>query len=233
MSVIAIIPARSGSKSVPNKNIRVLGDVPLLGWVVKAASKSNLIDKIIFSSDSDEYFRIAKSFNDKLIFHKRSTELSEDVASEFVLLNVLENFKEFFDDNSIIVMLQATTPFISTHNIDACISKLLKNNNANTCITVKQVSEFPEWMITQDINDNKICKMSSEESIRQNIKTRWIPNGGAYAVRKSFLEQNKLLIDKNSLLIHEMSKIQSLDIDEEEDFELCKAIVKSETISPE
>jgi N-acylneuraminate cytidylyltransferase len=227
MSVIAIIPARSGSKSVPNKNIRLLGDVPLLGWVVKAASKSNLIDKLIFSSDSDEYFRIAKSFNDKLIFHKRSSELSEDVPSEFVLLDVLKNFKEFFDDNSIIVMLQPTTPFIGTDNIDACITKLLKNNNFNTCITVKRVSEFPEWMITQDIDNNKICKMSSEESIRQNIQTRWIPNGGAYAVRKSFLEQNKSLIDKNSLLIHEMSKIQSLDIDEEDDFELCKSIVNS------
>ena len=227
MNVIAIIPARSGSKSVPNKNVRLLGNIPLLGWIVKAASKSNLIDKLIFSSDSDEYFKIAKSFNDKLIFHKRSSELSEDVPSELVLLDVLKNFKEFFCNDSIIVMLQPTTPFISTDDIDACITKLLKNNNSNTCITVKQVSEFPEWMITQDTDNNKICKMTSKESIRQNIQQRWIPNGGAYAIRKSFLEQNKSLIDKNSLLIHEMSKIHSLDIDEEEDFEICKSIVNS------
>ena len=60
----------------------------MLGWTVKAASKSNLIDKLVFSSDSDEYFKIAKSFNDKLIFHKRSSELSEDVPSELVLLDV-------------------------------------------------------------------------------------------------------------------------------------------------
>jgi CMP-N-acetylneuraminic acid synthetase len=82
-------------------------------------------------------------------------------------------------------------------------------------------------MITHDVNDNKICKMSSKESIRQNIQQRWVPNGGAYVVRKSFLKQNKSLIDKNALLIHEMSKIQSLDIDEEEDFEICQAIVNS------
>ncbi len=227
MNVIAIIPARSGSKSVPNKNIRLLGNIPLLGWTVKAASKSNLINKLIFSSDSDEYFKIAKSFNDNLIFHKRSSELSEDVASELVLLDILEQFKEYFDDNSIIVMLQPTTPFINTSDIDACITKLLKNNTFNTCITVKQVSEFPEWMIVQDADNNKICKMTSKESIRQNIQQRWIPNGGAYVVRKSFLEQNKSLIDKNALLIHEMSKIRSLDIDEEEDFEICKAIVNS------
>tara|TARA_B110000438_G_scaffold303540_1_gene365499 strand:- start:3406 stop:4104 length:699 start_codon:yes stop_codon:yes gene_type:complete len=230
MNVVGIIPARSGSKSVPNKNIRLLGNIPLLGWTVKAASKSNLIDKLVFSSDSDEYFKIAKSFNDKLIFHKRSSELSEDVPSELVLLDVLKKFKELFCNDSIIVMLQPTTPFISTKDIDTCISKLLKNDNFNTCITVKQVSEFPEWMITQDIENNKICKMTSEESIRQNIQQRWIPNGGAYAIRKSFLEQNKILIDKNSLLIHEMSKIHSLDIDEEEDFEMCKAIVNSDIL---
>ena len=60
MSVIAIITARSGSKSVPNKNVRVLGDKPLLGWVIQAVSKSKLVDKIILSTDSDEYFNIGK-----------------------------------------------------------------------------------------------------------------------------------------------------------------------------
>jgi len=230
MNVIGIIPARSGSKSVPNKNIRLLGNKPLLSWIVKAASKSNLIDTLIFSSDSDEYFKIAESVNKKLVFHKRSLELAEDVPSELVLLDILKKFKELFCDDSIIVMLQPTTPFISTKDIDACITKLLKNDNSNTCITVKQVSEFPEWMITQDNENNKICKMTSQESIRQNIQQRWIPNGGAYVIRKSFLEKNKTLIDKNSLLIHEMSKIHSLDIDEEEDFEMCKAIVNSDIL---
>lgn len=227
MTVIGIIPARSGSKSVPNKNIRLLGNTPLLGWIVKAASKSCMIDKLIFSSDSDEYFKIAKSFNDQLIFHKRSSQLSEDVPSELVLLDILKNFKELFDDDSIVVMLQPTTPFITTDDIDMCINKLVKNNNSNTCITVKQVSEFPEWMITQDINNNKICNVSSEESIRQNIQKRWIPNGGAFAVKKKFLEKNKSIIDKNAILIHEMSKIRSMDIDEEDDFQLCESIVNS------
>ena len=63
MSVIAIITARSGSKSVPNKNVRVLGDKPLLGWVIQAVSKSKLVDKIILSTDSDEYFNIGKSYS--------------------------------------------------------------------------------------------------------------------------------------------------------------------------
>src|SRR6267143_1527247 len=98
--IVAIITARSGSKSIPHKNIRELGGIPLLGWVTKALKKSKLIDKSILSTDSEKYFEIAKSFNDKIIFHKRTQELSEDVPSEFVLLDVIKKFDEFFDNDS-------------------------------------------------------------------------------------------------------------------------------------
>ena len=68
MKIISIITARSGSKGVPHKNIRNLGGIPLLGWTIKAASKSKLSNKIILSTDSEEYFKIASSFNDEIIF---------------------------------------------------------------------------------------------------------------------------------------------------------------------
>lgn len=227
MNVIGIITARSGSKSVPNKNIRILGKVPLLGWLVQAATKSMKIDKLILSTDSEEYFKTAKSFNKNIIFHKRSAQLSEDVPSELVILDVLEKYENLFDDDSIVVVMQPTTPFITCDDIDTCIEKLQQNSDFNTCITVKRVSEYPEWMIIPNDDDEKICSVSSKESIRQNLQQRWIPNGGAYAVRKKFLEKTKSIIDKNAILIHEMSKIRSMDIDEEEDFQICEAIVKS------
>ena len=71
MKIISVITARSGSKSIPDKNIRVLGGIPLLGWGLNALGQSKLVEKIIFSSDSASYFEIAKSINDKIIFHKR------------------------------------------------------------------------------------------------------------------------------------------------------------------
>jgi CMP-N,N'-diacetyllegionaminic acid synthase len=227
MNVIGIITARSGSKSVPHKNIRILGKVPLLGWLVRSATKSMKIDKLILSTDSEEYFNKAKSFNKNIIFHKRSLELSEDVPSELVILDVLKKYENLFDDDSIVVVLQPTTPFITSNDIDSCIEKLQQNSDFNTCITVKRVSEYPEWMIIPNDADEKICKVSPDESIRQNLQQRWIPNGGAYVVRKKFLEKTKSIIDKNAILIHEMSKIRSMDIDEEEDFQICEAIVNS------
>lgn len=231
MTVIGIIPARSGSKGVPNKNIRQLGGIPLLGWTISAAKKSHKIDTLIFSSDSYEYFQIAKSFDNELIFHKRSPELSEDVASELVLLDILKNFKDLFKEDSIIIMLQPTTPFITSNDIDECIRKLVENDNFNSCVTVKEVSEYPEWMILQHTDSTGSHKIESDVSIRQNLKKRWIPNGGAYVVRKSFLEKSKMLIDNTKTLVHEMSKIRSMDIDDEEDFKLCESIVNSNLLN--
>jgi len=233
MKIIAVITARSGSKSIPDKNIRNLGGIPLLGWSLKALSKSTMVDEIIFSSDSNSYFEIAKSINDGIIFHKRSSELSEDVPSELVLLDVIEKFDSMFDDDSIIVLIQPTTPFLSTSNIDECINNLVENPKMNTSVSVKILEEYPEWTIhSQPDNPNTgICEdIMGNVSVRQNLSKRFIPNGGIYAIRVAFLKKEKKIID-NETLIYEMSKLSSIDIDNEADFLICDSLVKSGIIS--
>ena len=228
--IVAIITARSGSKSLPHKSIRELGGIPLLGWVIKALSKSNLVDNIILSTDSDYYFNIGSNFNNKLIFHKRPPPLAEDVPSELVVLDVVNTLKEYFDDDSLIVLVQPTTPFITHIDIDTCINKMIKNPNASSCITVKAVSEYPEWQLTSKEGFTDICvsgNLSGEVSVRQNLKKRLIPNGGAYVVRKTFLERTGKIIDEEGTMIHEMSKLRSLDINDQDDFTFCEALVNS------
>ena len=228
MNIIAVILARSGSKGLPHKNVKVLGDKPLMAWTINSAGKSKLIEKIVLSTDSDEYYKIAKSFDENIIYHKRTPELAEDVPSEWVLLDVVKNLSNLFDDDSILVLLQPTTPFITSKDFDTCIQKLINNPKMNCCISVKSVSEYPEWMIKQKENDvGTGNEISGELGIRQNLEKRWIPNGGVYAVRKNFLEKEKKIIDNDNLLVHEMSRIRSLDIDHEEDFIICESLVKS------
>jgi len=229
---IAIMTARSGSKSVPQKNIRMLGPLPLLGWGISALSKSTKIDKIILSTDSEKYFEIGKSINSEIIFHKRSPELAEDVPSELIILDVVEKFKELFNKDSVIVLIQPTTPFISNSDIDECVRYLETYLNMNTCISVKVVSEHPEWMITKfKEHQGTIDDFSGKKGVRQELPTRWVPNGGIYAIRTEFLLNNKKIIDNNTL-IHEMPALQSIDIDEEDDFILCETLVKSGMFSP-
>lgn len=228
MSVITVITARSHSKSIPHKNVRKLGGVPLLSWVTKAATNSKLIDTIIFSSDSNKYFRIAQRINPQIIFHKRSSKLSQDVPSELVLLDVLTKFENLFDTGSIIVLIQPTTPFLTSKNIDNCIKKLTKNPKMNTCISVKKVDEHPEWMLVQKKKNSQTysSSVSGKSGVRQNLAKRFIPNGGIYAVRVKFLKKSKKLI-ANETLICEMPKIRSIDIDEESDLVICESLIKS------
>jgi len=234
MNVIAIITARSGSKSVPHKNIKNLGGIPLLGWVVKASSKSQLINKIILSTDSDEYYKIAKSFNSEILFHKRTPELAEDVPTEQVLLDVITN-SQFFNDDSLLVLLQPTTPFITAENIDKCIRLILDNPKINTCVSVKKISEYPEWMLTQ-VTEKEIfvCNdLSGNNNVRQNLTQRYIPNGGIWVIRKTFLENKKKIVDDEGTMILEMSQICSMDIDNVDDFTICESLVNFGVFNPE
>jgi CMP-N-acetylneuraminic acid synthetase len=226
MNVIAVITARSRSKSISHKNIRKLGGIPLLSWVTKAVTNSKLVDTIIFSSDSNKYFGIAQKINPQIIFHKRSNKLSQDVPSELVLLDVLKKFGNLFDTRSIIVLIQPTTPFLTSKNIDDCVKKLTKNPKMNTCVSVKKVDEHPEWMLIQKNSHTYSSSVSGKSGVRQNLPTRFIPNGGIYAIRVNFLKKSKKII-ANKTLIYEMSKIQSIDIDEENDFLICESLIKS------
>lgn len=232
---VAIITARSGSKSLPHKNIRELGGIPLLAWTIKALSKSKLVSNTILSTDSDDYFRIGSNFNNKLIYHKRPLPLAEDVPSEFVILDVMKTLKQYFDD-PLLVLVQPTTPFITHSDIDECIKKMMNNPNMNSCITVKSVSEYPEWQLVNKEGFTDICvsgTLSGETSVRQNLKKRWIPNGGVYVIRKTFLEKTGRIVDEKGILIHEMSKIRSIDINDKDDFTLCEALVNHGLITQE
>tara|TARA_B100001167_G_C16774717_1_gene310592 strand:- start:10854 stop:11561 length:708 start_codon:yes stop_codon:yes gene_type:complete len=229
MKINAVITARSGSKSVSHKNIRILGSIPLLGWVVKTTKDTSLVDNVFLSTDSQEYFEIAKKFNKNIILHKRNSELAEDVPSELVLLDLVKKYNSFFDKDSILVLIQPTTPFIEGSDINSCIKKLSENSNKNTCISVKKVSEYPEWMIKQKdaCSDIGIANdMSGSKGVRQNLVKRWIPNGGIYVIRTNFLLKHKKCIDDETL-VYEMSKLNSLDIDDEDDFILCESLIKS------
>jgi len=234
MKSIAVIPARSGSKGVPNKNIKKLGDIPLFGWGIKAILASKNIKKIILSTDSEEYYNIAKLIDSNILWHKRTPELAEDVPTELVLLDILKKMKSEFENIELIVLVQPTTPFVTSYDIDKCVDMINENHQFNSCISVKAISEYPEWMISS--NDGKVGNsknLSGDIGIRQNLKKRWIPNGGIYVIKKEFLEKEKKIIDEKNTLIHKMSKISSLDIDDFDDFEICQAIVKMNLMKPE
>lgn len=120
----AFIPARSGSKSIKDKNIQVVKNKPLLAHSIIVAKKCKMIDKIIFSSDSNKYFNIAKKFSN-FFFHKRKKSISLDMTTDLEVFNdFVKNFKG--DLPKFFVHLRPTTPFRNNQILDKIINQFAK-----------------------------------------------------------------------------------------------------------
>ena len=134
--VWAFIPARSGSKSIKNKNIVLLKKKPLIAYSLLAAKKAKKIDKIIFSSDSKKYFGIAKKYTN-FFFHKRKKSISLDYSSDFeVFYDFVNNYQ--FTLPKFFVHLRPTTPFRDSKILDQVITKFLKYEKKIFIFTIRK-----------------------------------------------------------------------------------------------
>ena len=122
MKKIAIIPARAGSKGLPNKNILMLGDKPLIGYTIEAALKSKKFDRVIVSTDSLEYKYIAEKFGAEVLM--RAPELANDTAGSFV---VIEDVLKRIESVEYFVLLQVTSPFRNYKHIKESVDLFEKN----------------------------------------------------------------------------------------------------------
>jgi CMP-N-acetylneuraminic acid synthetase len=156
MKVLAIIPARGGSKRIPKKNIKNFLGKPLIEYAIKSAQKSGLINKILVSTDSLEIKKIAKKLGAESPFI-RPKYLSGDVPTEKVVLHAVKYLKKKFnEDYDLILTLEPPAIARNDNLIRNCINffKKKKNNKYDSYITVVKISERPEWMLK--IKKNKI-----------------------------------------------------------------------------
>lgn len=150
--VLAIIPARGGSKRIPNKNIKELLGKPLIAYTIAEAKKSQYIDRIITSTDSELIKNIAEHYGSEVPF-LRPTDISGDTANDFVVFDhclkwLLEQEKYSPD---IIVQLRPTSPLRTVTHIDEAISLLVNNPEADSVRTVTKPEQSPYKMYK--IND--------------------------------------------------------------------------------
>ena len=225
MRVLGVITARGGSKRIPQKNIKLLSGLPLISYVINAA-KSSCVDRLIVSTDDPDISSIAIKYGAEVPF-KRPADISEDVPSEDVVMHALnwaENDEN--DQYDIVVTMQPTTPFVSTHDINACV-EMIKDKKFASCFSSVQISEPPEWMFRVGENGGVTTFMAGElkgdRGVVQLLEKLVIPNGGVYATRKSELVRQKALIAVPTSTV-EMSRYTSVDIDEPIDWVVAEAI---------
>ncbi|SCY45112.1 CMP-N,N'-diacetyllegionaminic acid synthase [Pseudobutyrivibrio sp. AR14] len=218
MKTIAIIPARSGSKGLKNKNIKPLNNKPLMAYTIEAAKKSGIFDEIMVSTDSEEYAKIAQEYGASVPFY-RTQETSNDNSSSWdVVKEVLNNYKESFD---LVCLLQPTSPLRIDEDIKAAFDIYTKKN-AKVVISVCETEHSPLLcgQLPNDGNLNSFINIENNKR-RQDLAKYYRLNGAIYLVDVDYLYTGKDLFSKDSYA-YIMPPERSVDIDTLMDFKIAE-----------
>lgn len=222
--ILAIIPARGGSKGVPRKNIKLLNGHPLIEYTIKEANKSSYINKIVVSSDDEEILEVSERIGGCIPLKRRESLAGDKTATVDVILDVLNELKN--KDNYVpdyFVLLQPTSPFRNCKHIDDSF-KIVLNNDSNSLISVCEVSETPYWMKIIENNKMKNLLEGNDVIRRQDLNKVYIINGAIYIMKTDvFLESKKLILEDTCPYI--MDRKFSLDIDTKLDFEMAEVLM--------
>ena len=221
-AVLAIIPARGGSKGLPRKNIIEVMGKPIIAWTIEEAKKSRYIDRLILSSEDDEIIKISKNWGCEVPFVRPLSLAKDDSPVIEAVLHSIHSLPEKYD---YIVLLQPTSPLRTSRDIDGSIELCVKTN-APTCVTVNEPDTSPYWMFFLDENGRMrpVMRESSEiENRRQDLQRVYALNGACYVAKRDWITMNKTFIGDKSVA-YKMDKERSLDIDDESDLKVFFAL---------
>jgi len=223
--ILAVIPARLGSKRLPKKNIRKLHGKPLLAYTIDAAKNSRHLNRFVVSTEDIEIAQISQSFSTEVIM--RPPKLARDeTPTEDVIIDVLEqlrNKEQYVPD--IIVLLQPTSPLRTTEDIDNAIVTFL-NSLGESLISVTEYDHTPYWAlrIEKGVLKPEFIKGSFKRS--QDLPKLYRPNGSIFITRvKMFLKYRSFYT--NQIIPFIMPRERSIDIDDEFDFSITEFLLKN------
>lgn len=212
---LGVVVARRKSKRLPDKVLRPLLDAPLVAWSVRAALASGL-EHVIVSTEDGEIADTARRYGAEVPF-LRPVALAEDFAEDQdIVLHALDAADRHFGRaHDRVVLLQATTPFVSPGDIDRCLERL-ESSGAGCVFTVRKVTEPPEWMFraTPDMRAERFSAgaLAGQQQHAQKLPGYYLPNGAAYAMSaKALRAQNRVYCEP--LFCVEMTAERSIDID--------------------
>lgn len=226
MRKIAIIPARSGSKGLTDKNIKELCGKPMLAYSIGAAKESKLFDRIIVSTDSPKYASIAKSFGAEVMM--RDERLASDSATTFMVIeDILTKLKCSMD---YFVLLQPTSPLRTANNIlEACSSFESQFERFDFLVSVCE-AEHASILVNPIAEDGSLrCFDTDFANYRRQSYKDYRPNGALFIGKPDAYLAHKHFFGERSLA-YIMDKYTSIDIDDELDFYLTEYVMKNRLI---
>jgi len=222
--ILALIPARGGSKGVPGKNIRMLGGKPLIQWTIDAAKKSQYLDRLILSSEDKGIISVARECGCEVPFVRPLELATDDMPGVAPVLHAVGALEEQYD---YLVLLQPTSPFRNAEDIDEAIRRCIEGG-AGSCVSVTESEKHPAWMfyLTNEKKLMPVLETAVDATHRQQLSSVYVLNGAVYVVDIKVLLDKEKLFFPNQTLAFPMPAERSMDIDTQFDFTLCELIAQ-------
>ncbi|MFI4918659.1 MAG: cytidylyltransferase domain-containing protein [Legionellales bacterium] len=211
--ILAIIPARGGSKGFPGKNTHVLNGKPLIAWTIEAAQRASYLDRVILSSDCEAIIHTAQAYGCEVPF-VRDAKLAQD---ETPMMDVVFDAIQRCSGYEWTVLLQATSPLRQAEDIDNAIRSCIQSG-APACVSVCSAREKPHWMYSL-APDNTMQAFVTEDNHatrRQDLPTLYLTNGAIYIARTEWLLHQREFISPETIA-YVMPIERSVDVDTEQD----------------
>ncbi|QQG45460.1 MAG: acylneuraminate cytidylyltransferase family protein [Candidatus Sungiibacteriota bacterium] len=232
LKVLGVVGARSGSRSIPHKNIKPLLGKPLLAWIIEAANASGYVTRLIISTDSPEYGEIAKSYGAEMPF-LRPKELAEDHVPDF---DFLYHAATWLRDNEgwqadIILRLPPTTPLCRPEHIDECVKLLIADPLADSSRTITSASKHPYklWRAKGEYLEPFLSEEFTGFKDAHNMPRQAFPKAYQHvdviALRWKTLVEEKSMAGKK-VRYHLIPKTDAIDIDSDIDFLIAEELLR-------
>lgn len=212
--IIAIIPARGGSKSIPRKNILPLMGKPLVAWPIELALSVKRIDRVIISSEDMEIMAVGKKYGAEVLF-QRPVDLAKDETTTLPVLqhciSYLEQQEKYKPD--IVLLLYSTAPLLKKKRVEQALDLFEKTGCNSVLSVVKDWGRF--WRKGQN---GKYCPLHPKERVnRQYYHPLYKEDGAIYFSRRDIIMENNKMIDDNNVEFIIMNKDENIDIDDTHD----------------
>ena len=232
--MLAVIPARGGSKSIPLKNLAVVGGQPLIAWTIKAAREASPVDRIVVTTDSTEIAEVARQCGAEVPFLRPASLAADDTPGIEPILhavNWLGDHKQYGPE--LVMTLQPTSPLRTAADIEAAV-ELVCETDADAVVSVSLVKHHPSWMKCLDKEGRMTDFLADQPPVhrRQDLSPVYALNGAVYLARREVLLEQKTWFTVPTVA-YIMPPDRSLDVDGPWDLHLADLILKDLYASPD
>ena len=223
--VVAVVPARGGSKSVPGKNIKNLAGKPLIAWAIEAAKKTGAIDRIIVSTDDQKIAAVSSESGAEVYLRPHHLATDESLVID-ALRDLIGSLRQEGENAEIMVLLEATSPLRTPGDIQACLEKLVRDG-LDSVATFHEAELNPHraWKI-EDGGPEVFIPGAVPWLPRQKLPKAYQLNGAVYAFRVDGLRGDtpSLLFGKSGAIV--LPRNRAYDIDDEMDFLIAESLLR-------